>query len=236
MAEVPPPAPLLQTLVAEVYGPDSDAPAPGRAQRALFTPRPRWSTSTVCGVSALQGDPHRRQGEGCRRHHRRQRAWTLRVAVAGESVGRLHVPMTKRMSTSCSTCPDGAVTDRGSSVPQLLTDAGNPCSAQRAGPRHEHREDRTSPRNLMPSSTSPVTSRERRESGLRHLPDEPGLARSADPVAITTPASRPAMHDRRSSGTGSGTSRSSCSATSAGRWRSSSSSSTACWWAGFAPS
>ena len=95
VAEVPPGPPVLQTLVAEVYGPDArDAPAPGRTMRDLFL-----STPGVVDVDWYVESPHPKEllvvdKEKAALHGitADSVARTLRVAVSGESVGRLHVP------------------------------------------------------------------------------------------------------------------------------------------------
>ena len=116
VAEVPPGPPVLQTLVAEVYGPD-------RATRRRLAERMRalfLSTPAVVDVDWYVESPHpkevprRRQGEGRpSRHHRRQRRPD--TPRRGERrVGRAACTcrMTRRTSTSWSTC-------LGCSEPQL---------------------------------------------------------------------------------------------------------------------
>ena len=95
VAEVPPGPPVMQSLVAEVYGPDAAARErlAGR-MRAIFattpgvvdrggseeSPRPK----EVLRVDKEKAALHGIQAEAVAR--------TLRVALGGESVGRLHVP------------------------------------------------------------------------------------------------------------------------------------------------
>ena len=76
VAEVPPGPPVLQSLVAEVYGPDAATRQRlAETMRAIFASDARGGRRRlVRGVSAPQGAPGRRQGEGgAPRHHRRRR-------------------------------------------------------------------------------------------------------------------------------------------------------------------
>ena len=95
VAEVPPGPPVLQALVAEIYGPDSATRQRlAEAMRAIFS-----STPGVVDVDWYVESPHPKQvlvvdKEKAALHGITADtvARTLRVAVGGESVGRLHVP------------------------------------------------------------------------------------------------------------------------------------------------
>ncbi len=98
LAEVPPGPPVLQTLVAEVYGPD-DAARTGlaRAVRDIFR-----KTPGVVDVDWYVEDPQSKvrfviDKEKAALHgvSAAAIAQTLRLAVAGESVDLLHVPSEK---------------------------------------------------------------------------------------------------------------------------------------------
>jgi multidrug efflux pump subunit AcrB len=95
VAEVPPGPPVMQSLVAEVFGPDAAARQRlAQSMRAIFArtpgvvdlggsaeaPRPK----EVLRVDKEKAALHGIQAEAVAR--------TLRVALGGESVGRLHVP------------------------------------------------------------------------------------------------------------------------------------------------
>jgi multidrug efflux pump subunit AcrB len=94
VAEVPPGPPVLQSLVAEVYGPDATTRQRlAGAMRAIFE-----STPGVVDVDWYVESPHPKQllvvdKEKAALHGITADAITrtLRVAVGGESVGRLHV-------------------------------------------------------------------------------------------------------------------------------------------------
>jgi multidrug efflux pump subunit AcrB len=95
VAEVPPGPPVLQALVAEVYGPDRAA-----RQRLAETMRKLFlGTPGVVDVDWYVESPHPKEllvvdKEKSALHgiDADTVARTLRVALAGESVGRLHVP------------------------------------------------------------------------------------------------------------------------------------------------
>jgi multidrug efflux pump subunit AcrB len=95
IAEVPPGPPVLQALVAEVYGPD-----PATRQRLAETMRKLFgSTPGVVDVDWYVESPHPKEilvvdKEKSALHgiDAETVARTLRVALGGESVGRLHVP------------------------------------------------------------------------------------------------------------------------------------------------
>ena len=95
VAEAPPGPPVMQSLVAEVYGPDEAARQRlARSMRTIFAstpgvvdlngseeaPRPKQVLQVDKEKAALHGIP----AEAVAR--------TLRVAVGGESLGRLHLP------------------------------------------------------------------------------------------------------------------------------------------------
>ena len=95
VAEVPPGPPVLQSLVAEVYGPDAATRQRlAEAMRAIFA-----STPGVVDIDWYVESPHPKEllvvdKEKAALHGITADAVarTLRVAVGGESVGRLHVP------------------------------------------------------------------------------------------------------------------------------------------------
>ncbi|HUM09739.1 MAG TPA: efflux RND transporter permease subunit [Myxococcaceae bacterium] len=95
VAEVPPGPPVLQTLVAEVYGPDGGTRQQlAEKMRSLFA-----STPGVVDVDWYVESPHPKEvlvvdKEKAALHGITADtvARTLRVAVGGESVGGLHVP------------------------------------------------------------------------------------------------------------------------------------------------
>jgi multidrug efflux pump subunit AcrB len=95
VAEVPPGPPVMQSLVAEVFGPDAAARQRlARSMRAIFAstpgvvdlngseeaPRPKEVLRVDKEKAALHGIP----AEAVAR--------TLRIAVGGEALGRLHLP------------------------------------------------------------------------------------------------------------------------------------------------
>jgi multidrug efflux pump subunit AcrB len=95
VAEVPPGPPVLQSLVAEVYGPDA-ATRQRLAEkiRAIFTTTPGvvdvdWYVESPQPKEIFVIDKEKAALHGITAE---AVARTLRVAVAGESVGRLHVP------------------------------------------------------------------------------------------------------------------------------------------------
>ena len=104
VAEVPPGPPVLQTLVAEVYGPDRGKPARARARRcATFSRRHagRGGRRLVCRGRPAEGALRDRQGEGrAARHqrrddfadaaHRRRRRVGRSAASAAREGGREH--------------------------------------------------------------------------------------------------------------------------------------------------
>ncbi len=95
VAEVPPGPPVLQALVAEVYGPDAVARRGlAESMRRLFV-----STPGVVDVDWYVESPHPKEilvvdKEKAALHGIQAEtvARTLRVALGGESVGQLHVP------------------------------------------------------------------------------------------------------------------------------------------------
>ena len=95
VAEVPPGPPVLQTLVAEVYGPDSATRQRlAERMRALFADTPGvvdvdWYVESPHPKELLVVDKEKAALHGITAD---SVARTLRVAVSGESVGRLHVP------------------------------------------------------------------------------------------------------------------------------------------------
>ncbi len=95
VAEVPPGPPVLQTLVAEVYGPDrATRQRLAERMRTLFTATPAvvdvdWYVESPHPKEVLVVDKEKAALHGITAD---SVARTLRVAVSGESVGRLHVP------------------------------------------------------------------------------------------------------------------------------------------------
>ena len=95
VVEIPPGPPVLQALVAEVYGPDGTArQGLAESMRAIFT-----STPGVVDVDWYVESPHPKEllvvdKEKAALHGITADiiAQTLRVAVGGESVGLLHLP------------------------------------------------------------------------------------------------------------------------------------------------
>jgi multidrug efflux pump subunit AcrB len=95
VAEVPPGPPVMQSLVAEVYGPD-----PGARQRLAGSMRAIFSETP--GVVDLGGSEEAPRPKELLRVDKEKAALhgisadavarTLRIAVGGESVGRLHLP------------------------------------------------------------------------------------------------------------------------------------------------
>jgi multidrug efflux pump subunit AcrB len=95
VAEVPPGPPVMQSLVAEVYGPDAEA-----RQRLAGSMRTIFSATP--GVVDLGGSEEAPRPKELLRVDKEKAALhgisaeavarTLRVAVGGESVGRLHLP------------------------------------------------------------------------------------------------------------------------------------------------
>jgi multidrug efflux pump subunit AcrB len=95
VAEVPPGPPVLQTLVAEVYGPDARSrQALAEAMRGVFR-----ATPGVVDVDWYVEDPHPEERFVVDKEKAALNgidpaaiAETLRIAVGGEAVGLLHVP------------------------------------------------------------------------------------------------------------------------------------------------
>jgi multidrug efflux pump subunit AcrB len=98
VAEVPPGPPVLQSLVAEVYGPDAATRQRlAEAMRAIFARTPGvvdvdWYVESPHPKDLLVVDKEKAALHGITAD---AVARTLRVAVGGESVGRLHVPREK---------------------------------------------------------------------------------------------------------------------------------------------
>ena len=153
VAEVPPGPPVLQALVAEVYGPDAATRQRlAGAVRTLFV-----STPGVVDVDWYVESPHPKElvvvdKEKAALHGIQAEtvARTLRVALGGESVGQLHVPREQERSTSWSTCR--AASDRA------IADTACRC----ASPRWTRRP--------WCRSASSCASEHRR--GHQHLPQE----------------------------------------------------------------
>ena len=95
VAEVPPGPPVLETLVAEVYGPAHDEPHRHRAadSRPVEAHRRRGGRGLVRGRRPAEVPPAGGQGEGRAQRHlrRRYRARPCRLASAGYPAGLLHV-------------------------------------------------------------------------------------------------------------------------------------------------
>jgi multidrug efflux pump subunit AcrB len=95
VAEVPPGPPVLQSVVAEIYGPDAAARqrlAAGMRERFLRTPGVvdvDWSLESPQPKQILVVDKEKAALHGI---DAESIARTLRVAVDGEEAGRLHVP------------------------------------------------------------------------------------------------------------------------------------------------
>ena len=91
VAEVPPGPPVLQTLVAEVYGPDAErrVEVAAQVQAASSTRTPGvvdvdWYVEDAAAEADARGRPREGRAAGCRRP---AVAAMLRMAGAGESVG-----------------------------------------------------------------------------------------------------------------------------------------------------
>ncbi|HKU42699.1 MAG TPA: efflux RND transporter permease subunit [Polyangiales bacterium] len=95
VAEVPPGPPVLQSLVAEVYGPDAATRQHlAETMRGIFASTPGvvdvdWYVESAHPKELLVVDKEKAALHGITAD---AVARTLRVAVGGESVGRLHVP------------------------------------------------------------------------------------------------------------------------------------------------
>ena len=98
VAEVPPGPPVLQTLVAEVYGPSDQARhRPGSKDSRDFRNAPTaWWTSTGMSRTISRKPTCRRQRKGCaERHTPKTISHTRAGASAGYSAGLLHQPREK---------------------------------------------------------------------------------------------------------------------------------------------
>ena len=95
VAEVPPGPPVLQTLVAEVYGPDrATRQRLAERMRALFLGTPAvvdvdWYVESPHPKEVLVVDKEKAALHGITAD---SVARTLHIALSGESIGRLHVP------------------------------------------------------------------------------------------------------------------------------------------------
>src|SRR5262249_30085233 len=95
VAEVPPGPPVMQSLVAEVYGPDAPARERlARGMRSIFA-----TTAGVVDVGGSEEAPRPKKvlhvdKEKAALHgiHAEAVSRTLRIALSGEPVGRLHLP------------------------------------------------------------------------------------------------------------------------------------------------
>ncbi|HET9158425.1 MAG TPA: efflux RND transporter permease subunit, partial [Myxococcaceae bacterium] len=95
VAEVPPGPPVMQSLVAEVYGPDAEARQRlARSMRSIFA-----TTPGVVDLGGSEEAPRPKQvlhvdKEKAALHgiHAEAVARTLRIALSGEPGGRLHLP------------------------------------------------------------------------------------------------------------------------------------------------
>ena len=181
VAEVPPGPPVMQSLVAEVYGPDAAARQRlAESMRAIFSGTP--------GVVDLGGSEEAPRPKELLRVDKEKAALhgisaeavarTLRIAVGGESVGRLHlpheqeavdivldVPRTERTGVSdllALRLPDG----RG----QALVPLGELVTGGEHGRGPEHPPQESVARHLRHRRRR----RSRRESCLRNPADEQG--------------------------------------------------------------
>jgi multidrug efflux pump subunit AcrB len=98
VAEVPPGPPVLQTLVAEVYGPTEE----GRLKEAAEVRRIMESVDGIVDVDWYVEDPQPKQRISVDRHKaaihgvsEASVAQLLRIASAGDTAGLLHDPMAK---------------------------------------------------------------------------------------------------------------------------------------------
>ena len=95
VAEVPPGPPVMQSLVAEVYGPDAGARERlAGTMRAIFAGTPGvvdlgGSEEAPRAKEVLRVDKEKAALHGI---HAEAVARTLRIALGGETVGRLHLP------------------------------------------------------------------------------------------------------------------------------------------------
>ncbi|HZJ53470.1 MAG TPA: efflux RND transporter permease subunit [Myxococcaceae bacterium] len=95
VAEVPPGPPVMQSVVAEIYGPDeAERQRLAERMRGLFRRTPGvvdvdWSIESPQPKQVLVVDKEKAALHGI---HAESVARTLRIAVDGERVGRLHVP------------------------------------------------------------------------------------------------------------------------------------------------
>ena len=166
VAEVPPGPPVLQTLVAEIYGPNEDEPARARATRCsdIFKSTPGvvdmdWYIEADQPKARFVIDKEKAALHGISAETISQ---TLRIAVGGESVDLLHVPREKEDVNIMLELPRSAAHHAGG-----IARAARPLRRRQRAARARRRRHRAA------RAVARTGARRADHDREKHLPQEP---------------------------------------------------------------